>query len=148
MHVREAEIRDDDSEGSYNSMENLLELSLMESYSELSENPPERVIPGYKKPEIIEDTERIDSEYYKKLIISNTSLAQRKSIYQSGTRQSSPPQAEEIVYVLDSKFLSKYQMAKQLFQSRLCNDINDECISILVQNCEEIFLFNTFIRTK
>jgi len=137
----------DGDNNSFTSLENHLGLTINDSFSELSEECPEAVIPGYRKPreEEADQDNRIDDDFYKKLIISNTSLTQRKSvIYESGKHKNLSGSAKkEFVYELDSKFLSKLEMSRQLFQSLLCNAISDECISMLVRNCDKIFIYNT-----
>lgn len=141
----------DDYASSCDSLENLMDLnqdSIASSDNSL-EASKVLVIPGYKPDEQEENI--ISDEFYDDLLsVNSTAAGSRRNTQKPSSRintarsnRGKSARRDEEVFELDSKFLTKHGMANMIFQNDLCNDINAECLSVLVKNAEKIFSWNT-----
>lgn len=148
------DLRDYD-EGSVDSMINLLPQSTgsLNSDGSSAKASKDALVPGYKAKSA-EDI--LDDKFYEDLLSFGSAAGSRRqtedkthAIFQSNKRGTLSAKVQELpVFELNSAFLSKHRMAKMLFESDLCNDLNAECLTLLVKHAEKIFAWNTFSRVN
>jgi hypothetical protein len=150
------------------SMDSLLDLSAsatpdnpdMLEDSHISSPIASRGIPGFKDDDPKDESSMISESFYENFLglgRRTTEVFQdgplRIDTQSRGTKSQQSRRAASarpktaaslpIVFELDSKFLSKHRMVETLFMADFCNDINAECLTILIQNAETIFSWNT-----